>query len=60
MLFNLTSPEVPFLQMGDEGWDKNYLKDNEKGRERIIGSERLKGEIIADEGFGELVGSPLQ
>ncbi len=47
MKFNLTSPEVPFLKMGDEGGDKNYLKGNEKGRERIIGLERLKGEMIA-------------
>ena len=41
-----TSPEVPFLQVEDEGGGTNYLKDCETGRQRIIGSEMRKGERI--------------
>ncbi len=46
MQFNLTSPEVPFLQVGVKGETKNYLKDNEKETERITGYKRWKGEMI--------------
>jgi hypothetical protein len=30
--FNLTSSKVSFVHMGDEGFGKNYLKDNKGGR----------------------------